>query len=348
MSSVLESLRKALGRGSNHQERDYLYPHARDLGSGLHLRNLPMPPIEKVFICLRMAKENARVRFFWNNEATFFSDYCVKVYSPGEATHADLIIVNGGLYWMFQLCKHATADSSQKADFETQAVICRDNLETILANLPFHQPSKLETVGSMVIASIYCLETCKPSAAWDFVATASHMSQTLGMHSKVAMIQDSPETKATKIKIFWQVYVYEKGLSLRLGRSSTIRDSDITIPVPCIDSRSEISYFSHLEKMKDLAHLQGKIYDQLYSSGALAQPQHIRTTRARCLAAELEAHSNRKGRTETLYAEALRQATSNEFLEVFTCTEKFIEPYHPRQIRAPFLEGSASAVLTKL
>jgi hypothetical protein len=58
MSSVLESLRKALGRNSNHQERDYLYPHARTLGSGLNLRNLPMPPVDKVFVCLRMAKGN--------------------------------------------------------------------------------------------------------------------------------------------------------------------------------------------------------------------------------------------------------------------------------------------------
>lgn len=96
--------------------------------------------------------ENARVRFFLNNEATSFSDYFLNVYSPGEATHADLIIVNGGLYWMFQQCKHAVTDPCQKADFEAQAVICRDNLETILANLPFHQPSKLETVSSMIIA----------------------------------------------------------------------------------------------------------------------------------------------------------------------------------------------------
>lgn len=127
------------------------------------------------------------------------------------------------------------------------------------------------------------------------------MSQTLGMHSKVAMAQDPPEIKAVKIKLFWLVYVQEKSLSLRLGRSSTIRDSDITIPVPGIDSLSEISYFSQLDKMKDLAHLQGKIYDQLYSSGALAQSQHIRTTSARRLAAELEVHTNKEGRTEVYH-----------------------------------------------
>lgn len=50
--------------------------------------------------------------------------------------------------------------------------------------------------------------------------------------------------------------------------------------------------------MKDLAHLQGKIYDQLYSSEALAQPQDIRTTRARSLAAELEVHKSREGTNE--------------------------------------------------
>ncbi|KAH6950942.1 putative fungal-specific transcription factor [Fusarium avenaceum] len=324
MSSVLESLRMALGRNSSQQEHDYLYPHARALGSGLNLRNLPMPPVDKVLTCLRMAKENARVRFFWTHDETSFSNYFLNVYSPSEATHADLIIVNGGLYWMFQQCKHAVTDSNQKADFEAQTIICRDNLETVLANLPFHQPSKLETVSSMIMASLYCLETCKPSAAWGFVATASHMSQTLGMHSRVETAQDPPETKAVKHKLFWLLYVQEKALSLRLGRSSTIRDSDITIPFPHVNSLSEISYFSQLHKMKDLAHLQGKIYDQLYSSGALQQPQDIRTTRARCLAAELEVHANREGRNERLYVEALRKATSNRFVEAFLCTGEVV------------------------
>jgi siroheme synthase (precorrin-2 oxidase/ferrochelatase) len=58
MSSVLESLRIALGRNSNQQEHDYLYPHARALASGLNLRNLPMPPVDKVLNCLRMTKGN--------------------------------------------------------------------------------------------------------------------------------------------------------------------------------------------------------------------------------------------------------------------------------------------------
>jgi len=56
MTSVLESLRKALGKNSGQQDHDYLYPHARPLERGLNLRNLPMPPVELAFVCLRMAK----------------------------------------------------------------------------------------------------------------------------------------------------------------------------------------------------------------------------------------------------------------------------------------------------
>ena len=56
MASVLDSLRRALGRHSSQQDRDFLYPHARPLEGGLNLRNLPMPPVDIAFVCLRMAK----------------------------------------------------------------------------------------------------------------------------------------------------------------------------------------------------------------------------------------------------------------------------------------------------
>ncbi|CVL08695.1 uncharacterized protein FMAN_06864 [Fusarium mangiferae] len=337
MSSVLQSLIKSLGRDSKPQELDYLYPHARALKSGLTLRNLPMPPVEKAFICLRMAKgirnrilfllrlsnaensmiENPRIRFFWDNEATSFTDISLKVYSPGDVTHADLITVNAGLYWLFRQCRQMITDSCQKADFEAQALICRDNLETVLANLPFHQPCDTTT-------SIYCLETCKPSAAWDFITSASHLSQTLGLHSKTTMALDPPDLRSTKIGIFWLVYIQEKGLSLRLGRASTIRDADITIPVPSMECRPNIGYFGQLDKMKELASLQGKIYDQLYSSAALAQPQSVRATRARGLASELEMHANSVGPSDKLYLDALRQATGSEFVKAFVCTTKVL------------------------
>jgi len=61
-------------------------------------------------------------------------------------------MVNAGLYWLFRECKNATATSDEKRNFGEQAIICRDNLETVLANLPFHQPSTPEATFAMMIA----------------------------------------------------------------------------------------------------------------------------------------------------------------------------------------------------
>ena len=81
----------------------------------------------------------------------------------------------------------------------------------------------------------------------------------------------------------------EKMLSLRLGRPSSFRDQDITIARP-INERPNGSYFAELNPgWVNLARIQGRIYDDIYSPGALMQPPHIRTARARALAAELKA-----------------------------------------------------------
>ena len=61
-------------------------------------------------------------------------------------------MVNAGLYWLFRECKNATSNQSEKEDFGNQAITCRDNLETVLANLPFHQPSTPEATTAMMIA----------------------------------------------------------------------------------------------------------------------------------------------------------------------------------------------------
>ncbi|KAI8262983.1 hypothetical protein K4K58_013260 [Colletotrichum sp. SAR11_239] len=296
MASVLDTLSRTIGNQKREQEPEYLYPHARTLEPGTTLRDLPMPPVETAFTCLRMAKEHPRVRFFWNHEAnsySSFTDYFLKVYSPGEVTHADLIIVNGGLYWLFLECKNVIADPAKKSDFTEQATTCRANLETVLSSLPFHLPSTMDTTCAMMLAAMYCLDSCKPSAAWNFIATASHMSQTLGMHSIVAMANDDAETKREKLKLFWMIYMHEKGLSLRLGRSSTIRDSDVTVPSLAPNPRADTAIFGQLQKWTELARIQGMVYDQIYSPAALIQPQAVRTARARRLASVLEGFTSK-------------------------------------------------------
>lgn len=82
------------------------------------------------------------------------------------------------------------------------------------------------------------------------------------------------------------MYKIEKGLSLRLGRSSNIRDTEITIsPDP------------HTLRRTGLARIQGLVYDQLYSPVGLSRKENEHARMAEELAAEL------RGMIDTTYVE---------------------------------------------
>ncbi|KAF7594200.1 hypothetical protein BBP40_009904 [Aspergillus hancockii] len=289
MTSILSALHKVID--DQKQQRDTLenlYPYAKPLPNGSSTRHLPMPPVDMTLTCLRMAREQPRVQRFWLVELTSFTqfnEYFLRVYSPGPATDADMIIVNGGLYWLYCECAGYFEDQQITKDYMDQAMLCRDNLETVLSNLPYHMPVTLDVVLALNIATTYSLQMAKPSVAWSFITTASNLCQTLGLHSAHSVNNDHPELKTQKLRLFWVVYVTEKALSLRLGRSSTFRDEDITVPRLTIDESMESLF---VPKWIDIAVLQGKTYDHIYSPGALLQPIDIRISRARALVADLK------------------------------------------------------------
>ncbi|KFA70911.1 hypothetical protein S40288_10163 [Stachybotrys chartarum IBT 40288] len=292
MESVLEALRTAVHSGKQQSDAlNKVYPHAKAIPYGSTTRQLPLPPVDKVFTCLRMAREYPRVAALWFGEfmkPNQFSEYFIKIASSGPATEADLIIVHCGLYWLFSECARAVADHETKQDYDAQASLCTANLETVLANLRFHQVRNIDLASAMCMASLYCLRQNKPSAAWSFINSASQMVLALGLHHNIPTRTHDSEEKARQKELFWTIYRTEKMLSLRLGRSSSFRDQDITLARP-IRGRPGLNFLGELNPgWTSMASIQGRIYDDIYSPGALMQPPLVRTSRARALAVELK------------------------------------------------------------
>lgn len=156
MTVVLDSLRSVVHSSKQQSDTiDKLYPRARVIPPGSTTRNLQLPPIDKVFMCLRMAKECPQVETLWMGDyikPSHFSDYLIKVASPGPATEADLIIVHYGLHRLFCECSKVVTDVATKQDYDAQAVMCETNLETVLANLRFHQPTNIDFAYAMGMA----------------------------------------------------------------------------------------------------------------------------------------------------------------------------------------------------
>ncbi|KAL4961197.1 putative C6 transcription factor [Aspergillus stella-maris] len=344
MRTVLDDLKAAIHSGNQSSDSiDKLYPLASAIPPGSTIRNLPLPPIEKVFACLRMAKENPQVATLWLGDymkSNQFNDYFIKVASPGPATEADLMIVHLGLYWLFCECSKVV-DEEMRQDCDAQALLCEANLQTVLTNLRFHQPTSMDFAYAMGMAPMYCLQKSKPSAAWNLISSAAHIVLSLGLQHNAPADVEGPEEVARKRTLFWTIYTTEKMLSLRLGRSSAFRDQDITLAHPGMERHGGNFLAELAPGWITKASIQGRIYDEIYSPGALMQPQHIRTGRARALVFELEAamahdqevhdqYEARKGQVLGLdYHEIARRADRIRGLSMLTLIYRSIPPQKP-------------------
>lgn len=214
---------------------------------------------------------------------TDFPSLCRVVYFPTEDfSQAIFAIVNSGLYNLFMEESSLSSDPVKRHEYQVYAELAQANLETYIANLPLFLSTKIENVQALLLGvsnlnlprswtspahytqSQYAIDVCRPSVAWHLNTTAAHLCQMGGFHRAECVQLDPPRLRQIKNILFWQVYTWDKGLGLRLGRASVIQDCDISIP-----RHFDFTGFMHLEESAvpktwlQTSALQGRIYEQL-------------------------------------------------------------------------------------
>lgn len=285
------------GRGS-----EVRFAHQRVLPKG-GFRELPMPPIQAVIPILREIKETPPGTFTLISVCCFmavenFAEACRRVYFALEDfSHATFIIVNAGLYYLFQE-KSVMADSDEMVrQYTGYYELCRANLETGLANLKFFLGASMETIEALLLGASYAIEVSRPSLAWQLNTTAAQLCQDLGYHRVMggtvnhASSDPRPDEpnglNDKKAILFWFSYMLDRGLALRLGRAPIIQDFDVTLPrvigqVNATDMWKEVLrlWIAHSD-------IQGQIYERLYSPSSLGHPVNKRIEAAQALAGKL-------------------------------------------------------------
>ena len=155
---------------------------------------------------------------------------------------------------------------------------------------PTHTPLKRpqEKKKKLTIKAIHAIEISKPSFAWTLTSTAARLCQTLGYHRASSMEHDSPSVQQAKASLFWSIYCLDKALSLRLGRSSSIQDYDISLSTDFDAGYVVEPWITIYPLWMRLARIQGKVYELLYSPAALSQPEDDRVSHARQLASDMQ------------------------------------------------------------
>ncbi|KAK3311542.1 uncharacterized protein B0T15DRAFT_549129 [Chaetomium strumarium] len=288
MRSALSSLQQIVNMQNRPSAPENRFANAKPLPKG-GLRELPMPPAHVVVSALREAKDTPPVSFI--AICTFvatenFPERCSKVYFATEDySLMTWGIVNAGLYFLFQE-RASLAEGAQRAQLLEYQSLCRDNLETALANLPLLMPARKESIEVLLLGAFYAIEISKFSVARDLNSIAANLCQTLGYHRIRAPTSDS-EAKAI---LFWSCYLLDKALSLRSGRAPVIQDYDITVPrgLGAGIDLPDASWRVVLNQWISYAAFLGRAYEQLYSPAALARPQEQRAESARQLVQTME------------------------------------------------------------
>ncbi|RSL59478.1 hypothetical protein CEP53_005763 [Fusarium sp. AF-6] len=238
-----------------------------------------MPPLKSVVGILRWAKvhQNSH-RLSWICKVLPFDKFeeiCRKVYfAVDDYTKAEFIIANSFLSYVF--AEHAVirgdAMSREYCD------LCRSNLGNAVSRLTLFLPASMEMIAALTLGALHSVEDSKASRAWTLLSNALSLCQTLGYHRLGNSRGGTGADQNTQKQLFWAVFGYESGLSLRLGRSSGIRDTDIATP---IDPKEP-----HFIKV---ARVQRQVYDRLYSPASLSAGAEDRYQACQTLSREMRA-----------------------------------------------------------
>lgn len=163
------------------------------------------------------------------------------------------------------------------------ATMCKYHLEVAISQLDVFIPASYENVMALVLGAACAIEMCKPSLAWVLTAMAAGQGQNLGYHRYQTFQNDDEEERNSKVHLFWVIYMFDKQLSLRLGRASVIQDWDISLPlittsptpaVSAVGASQMITYWIKVAKV------QGQTYKKLFSPAAFQSSSEARTRTA--------------------------------------------------------------------
>ncbi|KAK2687583.1 hypothetical protein QWA68_013528 [Fusarium oxysporum] len=314
VKSSLDALKRIVGRPDDQT----VNPQPVFSRIGVSRDDLRLPPIWLGMLAIQKVKDipsldlSCLLEF---NDVSHFIDYFLNGYSE-KASLTDLVILHCGLYDIFIHYGHVETDLALKEELFAALSLCRTNLDTMLANLPFNLPCNIHTTRALLMTACYYLNECKMSLAWNHIAAAAQMCFKLGLHTDLSFSPGSQDARSSRARLFWFIYMLDKILSLRLNRPFVIDDRNVSARLDCIEMISGNRLCRIIPKWIKISMMHGKVYHDIYSAKALLELQHVREARARSLANELETLFHSTDPVEDQFLETMGQKLGNSVVDV--------------------------------
>ncbi|KAH8423795.1 fungal specific transcription factor domain-containing protein [Aspergillus melleus] len=143
----------------------------------------------------------------------------------------------------------------------------------------------MEGCQALALLTAFCMKSGRSALAWSLIAAASRMCIDLGWH-RLPTHPKGPEL-SKKRRIFWWVYVIDKGMAFTLGRTPSIHQYDVatertSFPLD-IPGPPGYLYGGFVE----FAVIVGDMHIQLFSASAQRTSPQVRVENAKAFASRL-------------------------------------------------------------
>ncbi|KAJ4992047.1 fungal specific transcription factor domain protein [Stagonosporopsis vannaccii] len=206
-------------------------------------------------------------------------------FRPATCGTARRLLAYGVLFNIFTEFSIAPWSGIDRKTLTEYASLAKIHLEVAISQLDMFLPASYENIIALSVGIACAIEMCRPSLAWILVSNAAELCQNLGYHRFETMKHDTRQEQRSKMHIFWMICMFEKQLSLRLGRASRIQDWDVSLPLLAVRETSPNGFEGSdmLIYWVKVAKVSGQIYEKLFSPAAFRKPFEERTRIAAAL-----------------------------------------------------------------
>ncbi|KAI9035861.1 transcription factor domain-containing protein [Aspergillus affinis] len=308
VSAALSSLTHSLDRNTAVSQDDA----ARDKTSASPLSKEELLPVDLAVSVVKAVK--AQPPFFlvshsWR-DLLQIEMLCQSLYFPLQPVPAGSVTLFHGLFfYIIRDYLHQGHPDLTHYNLAASVEFCERHFFDGLNSYEMMTAPTLEKVQALLIGIIKAQEEFDIQRCWTYLSLAFNMCQTLGFHRSSTLKDDESPAAEAKRHVFWSLYTIDKNISLNIGFSSHFQDHDIDADLFKPSNKPSQRPWDLMAIVTvEFAAIQGRVFDQLYSVGAMNETDDKRARAVQQLSLDLIAVRDRLVAIDVssgLYADSL-------------------------------------------
>ncbi|KAM0245788.1 hypothetical protein ACHAP5_005107 [Fusarium lateritium] len=241
---------------------------------GVHPASLDLPPLDEILPVVDhyFSSFNTVIPLFSQHD--FMKRLTTWYNSPNTRDRASWAAIQTVMAIGYRTPQLSLTDS-QSVHIE-KADQCLRNAQSVVSELVTRDEDLL---GVQIILGIVMLfqNSRDPKPASVLIGTAVRLAHRLRLHSQEATMNFPAAEAEQRSRVFWIAYTLDKDICLRASTPSSQFDEDIDISLPTLAPADSVGliwtqngqvHFNYHRRRVELAYIEGKVYDLLYSNRA--------------------------------------------------------------------------------